>query len=110
MEQAYCIAITFRDDERNTFVELGGTAWETQQEWNAAWDNIPESGDDSAQCIADKRDDDWDIVDDRIVSRETVETLLSKPIEQLIHEASVQYQAEAAVAEAERILREARGE
>jgi hypothetical protein len=109
-ETTYSIAITYRDDENNTFVELGGAAWETRQEWNAAWDNIPVAQDDSACCIADKRDDDWDIVDDKIVDRETVEVLLGKPISQLIQESSVQHQAKEAVAETERILRGTRKE
>jgi hypothetical protein len=98
MESVHSIAITYRDDANNTFVTLGGAAWLTQEEWESAWDNIPEAGDDSACCIADKKVDNWDIVDDRIVSRATVETLLSKPIEQLLEEASVQHQADCIVA------------
>lgn len=106
----YCIVITYRDDENNTFVQLGGAGWETQQEWNTAWDNISMASDDTARCIADKRDSDWNIVDDKIVGKETVEALLSKPVSQLIEEASIQYQTKEAIAEAERILRETRKE
>lgn len=85
---AHCIAINFCDEERNRFVELGGAAWETQQERDSSWDSIPVASDDSARCIADKLDENDDIVEDRSVSAETVESLLGKPISQLIAEAS----------------------
>ena len=88
MDSTYCIAITYRDDENNRLIELGGAAWETQQEWDNAWDNIPVARDDLACCIADKIDGNDDIVEDRIVDRETVETLLGKPISQLIEDAT----------------------
>ena len=86
MGNTYCIAITFCDDENNTFVDLGGAAWNKRKEWNDAWDGIPVSYGDASRCIADKIDESGDIVEDRRVSRETVEALLSKPIGQLIEE------------------------
>jgi len=83
----HSIAITYRDDENNTFLELGGASWGTEQERDSAWDSIPEASNDSARCIADKLDEDDDIVDDRIVSRETVESLFGRSISELIEEA-----------------------
>ena len=90
MGNTYSIAITYCDDEQNRLVELGGAAWKTQEEWESAWDSIPASNvNDPARCTADKLDENDNIVEDRCISRETVEILLSKPISQLIEEASI---------------------
>lgn len=86
MENTYSIAITYGDEENNQLLTLGGAAWCSQREWNNEWDRIPANGGQS-RYIADKVDEDDDIVDDRYVDRETVEALLSESIEQLIEKA-----------------------
>jgi hypothetical protein len=82
-----CIAITFCDDANNRFVTLGGAGFLTEEAWELAWNSIPTADTDPIHCIADKLNENGDIVEDRPVSRETVETLLGKPIQQLIEEA-----------------------
>jgi hypothetical protein len=85
-EVVYSIEIRYRDDENNRLLTLGDPAWLTQQDWGREWDAIPAASDGTSRCIADKIDENDDIVADRLVSRETVESLLGKPISQLIEE------------------------
>ena len=78
----YCISITFRDDENNRFIHLGGAGWNTREEWNDEWNKIPSSR--AGSCIVDKIDENGNIVEDRFVSIKTVESLLGGKLSQLI--------------------------
>ena len=83
----YCIAIKFMDKEINKILELGGAGWETREEWKAQWDNIPTAKNIIPPYLGELLDDNEDIVDDRHIDRETVETLLGEPITALIERA-----------------------
>ncbi|HBO8163347.1 hypothetical protein FA101_20665 [Pseudomonas aeruginosa] len=86
---AWCIAITFADEENNGFVTLGGAGWESQTEWESQWAQLPESPlgeQDPANLIADKLDQDGDRIDEKFITAETAEYLLGRPLAELIAE------------------------
>ncbi|HBP1602372.1 TPA: hypothetical protein L5U90_003476 [Pseudomonas aeruginosa] len=94
----WCIAITFADKERNSFLTLGGAGWHSKAEWQAQWEALPASAlgyDDPDSLIADKLDQDDDLIDDKPITAATAEMLLRRPIVELIAEA----QAKAAQSE-----------
>ncbi|HBO2935357.1 TPA: hypothetical protein L4R50_000353 [Pseudomonas aeruginosa] len=97
-QPTWCIAITFADKERNSFITLGGAGWQSKAEWDAQWAALPASTlgyDDPASLIADKLDQDDDLIDDKPITAATAEMLLRRPITELIAEA----QAKAAQAD-----------
>ncbi|HEK1753045.1 hypothetical protein I5F46_29675 [Pseudomonas aeruginosa] len=86
---AWCIAITFVDEENNGFVTLGGAGWESQAEWEAQWARVPVSplGDqEPTKLILDKLDRDGDRIDEKLITAETAECLLGRPLAELIAE------------------------
>lgn len=80
------LRVTYCDTLNNRFLTLGGAAWETRHERDAAFASIPTCKGDSP-FIVDVEDEEG-IVDDRQVSAVTVSLLLGKPIEHLVREAS----------------------
>ncbi|NVZ68215.1 hypothetical protein [Pseudomonas costantinii] len=73
----------------NAFVTLGGAGWETQGEWEFQWQYIyssPLGSEDPAMVVADKLDQDGERVDEKFVRAETVESLLDRPLAELIAE------------------------
>lgn len=88
-QSSWAIAITFCDEENQGFVTLGGAAWHDKDEWDRQWSSIPEAspgrGEDS-MIVADKVDDSHDLVDDKPITRATVEMLLGRPVDELIAE------------------------
>ena len=82
---AGAIAFVFADKRDNRIIELGGAAWlnadVVQREWNA----LPTAPGETL-FLADLYDAEGVIVDDRMVTAETVEAKLGKPIAALIEE------------------------
>ena len=79
------IQLVFRDDKNNGFVTLGGIGLLTDEELQHCWNDIP-CFDGETAFIADLLDSDRSIVGDRLVSAETCERYLGKPIAVLIEE------------------------
>ncbi|WAH66876.1 hypothetical protein [Xanthomonas hortorum] len=87
------IQLVFFDDITGEVVNLGGAGFITEEEGEAAWANIPVFSGQSS-FMADRMDADGDIVDDKVVSAETCERLIGKPIAQLIREGRAKLSAE----------------
>lgn len=64
---------------------LSGAGFKTSAEGDAAWANIPVFQGESA-FIADLLDSEEDIIDEKVVSGETCEQLLGRPIADLMRE------------------------
>lgn len=77
------IQLTFIDDANNEAIIIGGAGFVTQQAWDAAWIDLKRFDGDSS-FMADRLDADHDIIDDRVISAETCEALMGKPIAELI--------------------------
>lgn len=83
----FAIALTMCDQAMNGFTEIGGAAWLTEAEQRAAWADIPALPAGSASMFsADLKDPDGDILEEKLVSAETCEQLMGKPIAKLIEE------------------------
>ncbi|HFZ2532989.1 TPA: hypothetical protein ACIJ22_003443 [Pseudomonas aeruginosa] len=85
----WCIAITFADEENNGFVTLGGAGFESQAEWEAQWAQVPVSplgNQEPTKLILDKLDRDGDRIDEKLITAETAECLLGRPLAELIDE------------------------
>ena len=78
------LGVTFCDAENNQFLSLGGAAWKTKRERDRNFAMIPVSITDSP-FIVDVENDDG-IIDDRMITKETVEGLIGRPVSQLIEE------------------------
>ena len=76
------LEITFCDEANNRFLSLGGAAWKTKRERDANFATIPAANSDSPFII--DVENDYDIVDERLVSQRTVEKLLGKPVGEAI--------------------------
>lgn len=79
------IQLTFRDDQNNGLVTLGGIGLMSEAEVQRYWEDIPRFEGETA-FIADRLDGEHSIIDDRLVSAETCEKYLGKPIAELIDE------------------------
>lgn len=77
------IQLTFIDDANNEAIIIGGAGFVTQQAWDTAWIDL-ERFDGDSSFMADRLDADHDIIEDRVISAETCEKLMGKPIAELI--------------------------
>lgn len=79
MTALYALRVTEADHLANEFLHLGGAAWLTVAERDAAFAAIPEAPDESPTAdrtwIVDVLDD-WSIVRDRCISEDTAMSLL----------------------------------
>jgi hypothetical protein len=78
------IEIAYADHRDNRMIIVGAAAWETMEEQEQRFAELPESPD--SDLIADFYDEDGTISKDKGVSAETVETVMGRPIEDLIEE------------------------
>lgn len=86
---SWCAAIIFGVEENNGFITLGGSGWESQGEWEQQWQDIfvsPMGDADLAMLIADKLDQNGDLIDEKRITAETAERLLGHPLAELIAE------------------------
>lgn len=81
------LRVTFCDSENNQFLSLGGAAWRTKRERDANFAAIPPAR--TATLFIVDLENDEGIADDRMVTKETAEALLGRPVSQLIEEARV---------------------
>lgn len=83
----FSIRLVFADDNMNGVTTIGGAGWPSQTEQEKAWAAIPRLPADSKSCfLADLLDEHGDILDDKPVSAEICESLMGKPIAELIEE------------------------
>lgn len=87
------IQLVFFDEIQGETILLGGASFFSPQESEAAWQNVPEFEGMSA-FMADRLDENEDIIDDKLVSEDTCERLLGKPINLLIAEGRARLAAE----------------
>jgi hypothetical protein len=110
----WALQITEADHHANEFRCLGGAAWPTKAERDAAYAAIPESEtsdrstDDFTWIVDLLAEDGWSIVGDREIDKDVVLALLGGDSIEELRAAAVEREA-AAMVEAGRIL-EARGE
>ncbi|MDU4254563.1 hypothetical protein [Pseudomonas sp.] len=84
-KRAGYIQLQFFDSSSNQVVSLGGAGFATKEEDDAAWANIAVFDGESA-FLADRLDSEGDIVDEKVISAETCEQLMGRPIADLINE------------------------
>lgn len=73
-QSAGYIQLQYFDKATNTIIPIGGAGFESPEEVEAAWANIPNAGE-GADFMADRLDDQQDIVDDKPVTAEICEQL-----------------------------------
>lgn len=85
MAFGWILEITFCDEANNQFLSLGGAEWDTKRERDVNLRTIPRSGRDFNLIldICSPRG----IEDDRLISPETAERLMGKPLPVLIEAA-----------------------
>jgi hypothetical protein len=71
------------DEPNNIILELGGAGFSTQARFEDEWNRIPTFEGQTA-FVADRKDSDGSIVDDKNVSVDVIIARLGKPIDQLI--------------------------
>lgn len=81
----WSLRITFCDEPNNEFVCIGGATWKTKRERDANLARIPKASKDSPYILDIMRD--FDILSDRLITVDTVEQLMGKPIQLLIDDA-----------------------
>ena len=87
------IQLQFFDSKTNQVVCLGGAGFLTKAEDDAAWANVP-AFEGESDFMADRLDAEGDIVDEKPISAETCEKLMSRPIADLISEGRAQLKAD----------------
>lgn len=83
----YILQITFADHDNNGFATCGGAGFTTKKEWDQQWAAIPESPlkeKDPAQLILDKKHPKKGNVAEKFITKETAETLLDMPYDEMI--------------------------
>ncbi|NQE51864.1 hypothetical protein [Herbaspirillum rubrisubalbicans] len=82
----YEIRLTFIDDAKNGFTQIGGAAWLSKEEQTAHWENIPALADgNDSDFVAELIDaDQFSILEEKRVTAETCEALMGKSIQMLI--------------------------
>ena len=98
------IEIAYADRRDNRIIIVGGAAWETMAEQERRFAELPSEPD--SDFIADFYDAEGFIAKDKAISAETVETVLGRPIAELIEngrrrEDELFEQARAALSKAE---------
>lgn len=88
MTNSYALAITFVDVKHNQFLCLGGASWRTKRERDANLERIPTAAKPTNYVL--DIESPRGIEDDRYITRETVEMLISKPAKKAISEARKQ--------------------
>lgn len=80
------IALMFIDDSNNECITIGGAGFLAVSERDQSWATIPTfSGlPEHTNFMADLKDADGDIIEDKYVSAETCERLMGQPIQELI--------------------------
>ncbi len=80
------ISLVMADTANNVMLELGGAGFTSQAQLEAEWENVPEFEGDS-QFVADLKDRDGSIIDDKSVSGDFVVAKLGKDLPTLLAEA-----------------------
>lgn len=79
------IELSFFDSASDQVICIGGAGFDAQKALDEAWGNVPKS-DSETDFMADRRDVEDDIVDEKPVTAQTCEQLMGKPIAVLIAE------------------------
>lgn len=83
------IGFAMVDEKNNLILELGGASFSSQARFENEWDRIPEFEGHTA-FVADCKDSDGSLIDDKNVSVDTITARLGQPIDQLIAKARKQ--------------------
>lgn len=77
------ISFVMLDDRIDRIIELGGAGFESNEEFEREWSDLPGTEADTV-FLADKEDSQCEIIDDKKVTGETVSQKLGEPISVLI--------------------------
>lgn len=93
------IQLVFSNDAKNEVVVLGGACFNTREEMDANWDQIPEHiySPGEPWCVADYCMPNGDIVRDKQVSASTCAALMDRPFDELVAEGLAWNAAENAI-------------